>query len=354
MEVITLNTPSMQGEIAIGTGVLQSRLPKLLKGQKNFALIDENVISWHYDLLSQYFKSEEIFILPSGEQSKSFQKLGKILGAMEKQGLHRNSKLFAVGGGVVGDIGGLAAALYMRGISCVQIPTTLLAQVDSSVGGKTAVNMGGVKNIVGAFYQPNEVLVDPIFLETLPEREIKCGLGEVVKYAALSEEIFAALDGKTADELADKTFLSSLVSPCIAHKARVVEIDEKETGERKSLNVGHTTGHAIEPTSGLSHGECVLIGMLIETKIAIEQGVCEKAYGERLLKIIQTALSVSPQSGYNVSRAAALAYKAATDKKNKDDGKIVMALPQSLGKWCSYAMDFAEYKTAVSRAVKGE
>ena len=354
MEVITLNTPSMQGEIAIGTGVLQSRLPKLLKGQKNFALIDENVISWHYDLLSQYFKSEEIFILPSGEQSKSFQKLGKILGAMEKQGLHRNSKLFAVGGGVVGDIGGLAAALYMRGISCVQIPTTLLAQVDSSVGGKTAVNMGGVKNIVGAFYQPKEVLVDPIFLETLPEREIKCGLGEVVKYAALSEEIFAALDGKTADELADKTFLSSLVSPCIAHKARVVEIDEKETGERKSLNVGHTTGHAIEPTSGLSHGECVLIGMLIETKIAINEGICERVYGESLLQIIRTALAVTPHNEYSLQRAVALANKAKADKKNKDDGKIVMALPQSLGKWCSYAMDFAEYKTAVSRAVKGE
>ena len=163
MEVITLNTPSMQGKITIGAGVLQSRLPALLQGQKNFALIDENVISWHYDLLSQYFKSEEIFILPSGEQSKSFQKLGKILGAMEKQGLHRNSRLFAVGGGVVGDIGGLAAALYMRGISCVQIPTTLLAQVDSSVGGKTAVNMGGVKNVVARFINRLKCLSTPCF-----------------------------------------------------------------------------------------------------------------------------------------------------------------------------------------------
>lgn len=349
MKEVLVNTPSMQGKITVGENVLKTRLSALTKGQKNFALIDENVISWHYDLLSEYFTPEEIFILPSGEKSKTFQKLGKILGAMSAQGLHRSSTLFAVGGGVVGDIGGLAAALYMRGISCVQIPTTLLAQVDSSVGGKTAVNMGGVKNIVGAFYQPREVLVDSVFLQTLPEREIKCGLGEIVKYAALNEEIFYTLENKSAEEMTDKTFLSSLVVPCIAHKARVVEADEKETGERKSLNVGHTTGHAIEPTSGLSHGECVLIGMLIETQIAIDEGICERAYGERLLKIVRTALSVTPQNEYSLKRAVALAKKAKADKKNKDDGKIVMALPKSLGEWTSYAMDFDAYKSALAR-----
>lgn len=352
MEEVTVRTPSMHGKITIGSGVLEGRLAALTAGQRNFALVDENVLSWHYDRLSAYFQPSEIFVLPSGEKSKSFQKLGKILGAMSACGLHRSSRLFAIGGGVVGDIGGLAAALYMRGISCVQIPTTLLAQVDSSVGGKTAVNMHGVKNIVGAFYQPCEVLADDAFLSTLPDREIKCGLGEIVKYAALNGEIFDALYGKSTAELSDRAFLASLVPLCVRHKARVVEADERENGERKSLNVGHTTGHAIEPTSGLSHGECVLLGMLLETRIAIDEGVCDADYGEKLLSIVRSALAVEPQNAFPLRKAAALAAKAKSDKKNADDGKIVTALPKGYGQWTTYAMPFEEYKRALSRVAE--
>jgi 3-dehydroquinate synthase len=162
-------------EIYIGEDVVDTRLPLLTKTQKNFVVTDSNVYALYSDFFKKYFPNTELFVLPAGEENKTFQSLNAILLKMAEAGLHRTSRLFAVGGGVVGDIAGLAAALFMRGISCVQIPTTLLSQVDSSVGGKTAVDLGGVKHVIGAFYQPCEVLVDPCFLRTLPPREIKCG-----------------------------------------------------------------------------------------------------------------------------------------------------------------------------------
>ena len=198
-----------------------ARLPKLTSGQKNFVVTDSNVYALYTEWFETWFSGAEIFVLEAGEENKNFQSLYSILEKMTEVGLHRSSRLFAVGGGVVGDIGGLAAALYMRGISCVQIPTTLLSQIDSSVGGKTAVDLGGVKNVVGAFYQPCEVLVDPTFLRTLPAREIKCGVGEMVKYAALNGEIFDALQNNLS-RLNDLEFLTELIVACIRHKARVV------------------------------------------------------------------------------------------------------------------------------------
>ena len=289
--------------------------------------------------------------MPAGEENKTFQSLYAILEKMAAAGLHRNSRLFAVGGGVVGDIGGLAAALYMRGISCVQIPTTLLAQVDSSVGGKTAVDLGGVKNIVGAFYQPCEVLVDPTFLKTLPPREIKCGVGEIVKYAALSGEIFDILESN-ADKLTDLAFLSELIVACIQHKANVVQADEKESGERRSLNVGHTTGHAIELTSGLSHGESVLYGMLFETRMAVSAGVCEREYGQRLIALTEKAIGLAPQAAVDFSGIGNSAEKARADKKNSGDGKIKMAVAKAKGEWTMFALSFEEYRAALIKEAK--
>ena len=351
MEIITLKTPSMEGKIYVGADAIEARLPVLTTGQKNFVVTDSNVFALYREWLKKHFADAEIFVLSAGEENKNFQSLYEILSAMTKAGLHRNSRLFAVGGGVVGDIGGLAAALYMRGISCVQIPTTLLSQVDSSVGGKTAVDLGGVKNIVGAFYQPCEVLVDPTFLDTLPARELKCGLGEIVKYAALNGEIFDVLEQNVA-RLSEKTFLTELITACIAHKAGVVERDEKESGERRSLNVGHTTGHAIELTSGLSHGESVLYGMLYETRIAIAQGVCEPAYGEKLLKIITQAIALAPAEKLDLSHIEKDAEKAKSDKKNADDGKIKMAVAKSKNEWTMLAMPFEEYRAALLAAVR--
>ena len=351
MRLISLKTSSMEGKIYVGEDVIETRLPILTQGQKNFVVADENVYALYPDFFKKYFSNAEIYVLRSGEEYKNFQSLYEILQKMAGAGMHRTSRLFAVGGGVLGDIGGLAAALYMRGISCVQIPTTLLAQVDSSVGGKTAVDLGGVKNIVGAFYQPCEVLVDPTFLKTLPIREIKCGVGEIVKYAALSGDIFDLLK-ENIDKLEDLTFLTTLITACIAYKAHVVEVDEKELGERRSLNVGHTTGHAIELAHNFSHGEGVLYGMIFETKIAMEKGVCDKEYGEKLLKIVEKALELTPIQTVDFSNIGEEAQKARSDKKNTDDGMIKLAIPKEKTAWTMLSLPFDEYRALLIRLAK--
>ena len=351
MKTITLKTPSMGGKIYVGEDVIENRLPILTKGQKNFMITDSNVYALYKNWFERYFPSMEIFVLTAGEENKNFHSLYAILEKMAGAGLRRNDRLFAVGGGVVGDIGGLAAALYMRGISCVQIPTTLLAQVDSSVGGKTAVDLGGVKNVVGAFYQPCEVLIDPTFLKTLSLREIKCGVGEIVKYCALNREIFECVESEKS-RLGDLEFLQTLIYPCVLHKARVVERDEKESGERRSLNVGHTTGHAIEISNHLSHGESVLYGMYLETKLAMERGMCEMSYGERLLSIIESALAIFPKTKVNFSRIGEDAQKARLDKKNVDNEKIVVTAAKSLGEWGIISLPFKEYQSGLERLVK--
>ena len=341
----------MKGKIYLGEEVIENRLPALKEGKKCFVVTDSNVYALYSTWFQRWFEGAEIYVLPAGEENKNFHSLYAILEKMTVAGMRRTSRLFAVGGGVVGDIGGLAAALYMRGISCVQIPTTLLAQVDSSVGGKTAVDLGGVKNVVGAFYQPCEVLVNPAFLKTLPERELKCGLGEIVKYAALSGEIFDMLENNVSS-FGDVKYLTGLISACIRHKAKVVEMDEKESGERRSLNVGHTTGHAIELTSGRSHGECVLYGMLLETRMAIEVGVCEREYGERLLALVQSAIQLSPYEAMDFSRIAESAEKARSDKKNTEDGLIQMAVAKTKNEWTMLSLPFEEYRAALVRAAK--
>ena len=351
MELITLKTPTMEGKIHLGTDVIEKRLPTLTAGKKCFVVTDSNVYALYPEWFKRYFANADIFVLPAGEENKNFQSLYAILEKMTVAGMRRTSRLFAVGGGVVGDIGGLAAALYMRGISCVQIPTTLLAQIDSSVGGKTAVDLGGVKNVVGEFYQPEEVLVDPTFLQTLPKRELKCGLGEMIKYAALSGEIFDLLEGNEA-KWGDINYLTGLIEACIRHKAKVVEADEKERGERRSLNVGHTTGHAIELTSGLSHGESVLYGMWFETQIAIDKGVCEREYGEKLLTLIDSAIQISPREKVDFSGIADSASKARSDKKNTEDGRIQMAVAKVKNEWCMLVLPFEEYREALVKAVK--
>lgn len=352
MQEICLKTPSMQGQIVIGEGGIEKYLPSLVNKGKSFVLTDSNVYALYGDFFEKYFSGAEVFVLPAGEENKNFFYLYEILAKMVEAGLLRTSTLFAVGGGVVGDVGGLCAALFMRGITCIQIPTTLLSQVDSSVGGKTAVDVCRVKNVVGAFYQPQKVLIEPSFLKTLPPREIKCGVGEIVKYAALSKEIFALLEN-SADKLDNLEFLTTLIAACVKHKAGVVERDEKESGERRSLNVGHTTGHAIELVYNLSHGESVLYGMALETQMAIACGVCEKEYGERLLKIIKKALALSPCEKIDVKDATKYAPKAKADKKNTDDGKIKMAVAKSLGEWTMLALSYEEYVKGLCKAADG-
>lgn len=224
------------------------------------------------------------FVFPHGEKSKSLNTYGELLEFMCDSHVRRSDMIVALGGGVVGDLAGFAAATYQRGITFIQIPTTLLAAVDSSVGGKTAVDLTNGKNQVGAFYQPRLVICDTDTLSTLPPEEYACGCGEIIKYAVLeSEEFF--------DELLQKpvcTQYEHVISTCVKMKKAYVENDEFDTGLRMKLNLGHTFGHAVEACSGYSilHGQAVAMGMAAVTKAASEMGLCSKETLVRLLEIL--------------------------------------------------------------------
>jgi len=213
--------------------------------------------------------------VPAGEQSKSLTVAGELIAKMAAAGFTRGDGLIALGGGVVGDLGGVVASLYMRGISFIQIATSLTAQVDSSVGGKTAVNLGDTKNIAGTFYQPDLVLVDSTYLNTLTDRDLVEGYGEVVKTSALDSQEFFDFTG-TIQSIQDiRMHAQKLSQLAIAYKAKIVMHDEKESGQRQYLNFGHTIGHAIELLAhgNLRHGEAVAIGMIAMTERMARDGV---------------------------------------------------------------------------------
>ncbi len=310
----------------------------------SFVFTDTNVLALYEKKIRKKFPRTRIFAMDAGEEFKTPQTLCALLKEMTQAGLHRNDTLVCVGGGVVGDIGGLASALYMRGIDCVQVPTTLLAQVDSSVGGKTAVDFEGVKNLVGAFKQPFRVVVDCEFLTTLPAREIRCGIGEIVKHSALNGTLFDRLVANRA-KLFDLDFLAEIVPDNLAIKADVVQRDPRETGLRKFLNVGHTTGHALELTGGmLSHGEYVLLGLLYEIEIAKKHLKCDEAYLRVLRNLAVKALGTVPES--NAAEAAQLAR---LDKKNSASEKIMLAVPVAKGTCELLELPFAQYKRELKR-----
>jgi len=232
-------------------------------------------------------------LLPDGEGYKNSATLNLIYDALVDASLDRGSFILALGGGVIGDMAGFAAASYLRGIAFVQIPTTLLAQVDSSVGGKTGINHPKGKNLIGAFYQPKAVLIDVATLDTLPEREYLSGLGEIVKYGAvLDAEFFSFLEENTALLLfRDKDALIHAVSRSCAIKAAVVASDEREGGVRAVLNYGHTLGHAVETLTGYTrylHGEAVAIGMVQAARISQHFGFCSQADRDRIEALIAT------------------------------------------------------------------
>lgn len=342
MREIIISTPSVNSKITCGRDAFDKFLPEV-EGKKIFVVTDSNVNKLYGGLIGKSFSGAPVCVIPAGEKSKNYNRLKIILKTMLNCGLTRSSIVIAFGGGVVGDIAGLAASLYMRGIKIVQIPTTLLSQVDSSVGGKTAVDFGGVKNAVGTFYQPYRVIVDPMFLQTLPAREIRCGLGEIIKYAALDSAIYKMLED--AENLFDLNFLESVVAPCIEYKAKVVKEDEKETsGARKALNLGHTTGHAFELYyKRKSHGEFVLIGMYYELYIALKEGVVEKEYAESLIKLIKKVVKIP-----SYADAATAAMKAKYDKKNTEQSKISMLVPVSEGKFTEITLPYERYEKLIS------
>ncbi len=238
-----------------------------LTADKSVFVVSDSTVALTYGSLWQNAKH---YIVPSGEDSKSLDTFGRVASAMLDCGCNRQSTVVAIGGGVVGDLAGFVAATYMRGVRWINIPTTLLAQVDSSVGGKTAVDLGDYKNIIGAFHLPEKVLVSTHFLYTLPDREWLCGVGEIVKTAFLNRKVYEILDGSPEKLLErDETTLTACVKECIEYKRELTARDLYEFGPRKALNVGHTIGHALEKTDRhrCSHGEYVLMGMEIESFI---------------------------------------------------------------------------------------
>jgi 3-dehydroquinate synthase len=252
--------------VDVGAGIVARAADRPQGWSRTFVLTDANVARLHGAALAAIPRAS-VHAVPPGEDSKSFRELERVLDALVAAGCDRASGLVAFGGGVVGDLGGLAAALYHRGIACVQVPTTLLAMVDSSVGGKTAVNLAAGKNLAGAFHQPDEVVADVRFLVTLPDDEYRSGLGEVVKTAVLDGDLFHRLRAQPA-RLArrDEAELVDVVAACVRRKALVVASDPREQGARKLLNLGHTFAHAIEHVAGygrIPHGIAVATGILL-------------------------------------------------------------------------------------------
>lgn len=340
MESITISTQSTKSVITCGNGAFE-QFAKSFKGGNTFIVTDNNVFELYGNIIKNSFPNAGMYVIKSGEKNKNYNVLLAVLRSMISFGLTRASNVIAFGGGVVGDLTGLAASLYMRGVNLVQIPTTLLSQVDSSVGGKTAVDLCGVKNVIGSFYQPSQVVVDPIFLRTLPRRELRCGLGEIVKYGVLNADIYKIIK-ENADNLFDYDFLEKVTAPCIRHKAEVVANDEHDLGgERKALNLGHTTGHAFELYyKRKSHGEFVLIGAYYELFIAVNKGICDKTYADELRAVIKTVIKNIPA----YTDASAAKY----DKKNAEQSKISLIVPKSKGEWTEITLDIDEYLRQIS------
>lgn len=261
-------------DIVVERGALQEAGKYFNLQRRVLIVTDSGVPKAYAETVAKQCKTPVICTVEQGEGSKSLDVFGSLLQKMLENGFSRKDCVVAVGGGVVGDLSGFTASTYMRGIDFYNIPTTLLSQIDSSIGGKTAVNLGNVKNIVGAFYQPKKVLIDSELLKTLPERQISNGLAEAVKMALTSDKnLFELIENKDISENIDEIIIGSLNI-----KKSVVEQDEKESGLRKILNFGHTIGHGIESSENLEelyHGECVALGLIPMCDVKIRVRVIE-------------------------------------------------------------------------------
>ena len=306
-----------------------------LAGNDVLVVSDENVAPLYLERFCATLVDRRIetLVLPAGEATKTLARFGEIMDRLTAAGFNRDATLIALGGGVIGDLAGFAAACYQRGIAYVQVPTTLLAQVDSSVGGKTAVNHPRGKNLIGAFHQPRTVLADVGCLETLTDREYRAGLAEVVKYGAGLDAVFFGWLEANAAALAarDPAVLVRTVRRCCELKAEVVAADEREAGRRALLNLGHTFGHAIENAQGYGewlHGEAVAAGMAMAAELSVAMGRLDKAAAARLGELLEAlGLPVAPPA-VGADRLAALMR---LDKKVAA-GRIRFVLFDGLGR----------------------
>lgn len=282
---IDVKSSSGTYSFSVGSSILEEKISALKQKEEFdtcFILVDENVWKHHSTRIKDLFDSLDVRyihqIIPSGEESKTIHQWSKLMDFLLQSGVRRNTPLFAIGGGVTGDLAGFVAASALRGIPLIHIPTTLLAMVDSSIGGKTGFNHSTGKNLVGAFYQPLEVIADLNFLATLPTREWRNGLSEVLKYGAIKDHSIFEASGIFRDDDVLKNYpeeLKELIQKCAQIKADIVAADEFESGTRAYLNFGHTFAHALEKVSDfnlLNHGEAVYLGMLAAVTLSNETG----------------------------------------------------------------------------------
>lgn len=328
--------------IHVGSGIL-GRLGSLLAAagrRRAVMIVDEAVVEPHatavVDGMEQAGLASDLLTVPAGEASKSLAEAGRLWEALAQRGVDRQTVIVALGGGVVGDLAGFVAAGFARGIPCWQLPTTLVAQVDSAIGGKTGINLAAGKNLVGAFWQPQGVLADIDTLATLPGREFTSGLAEVVKYGMiLDAEFFAWLESNTTAIVArEPAAIVEVVHRSAALKAYVVERDEREqTGLRACLNYGHTFAHAFETATGygtLLHGEAVSLGMVAAARLACALGRIDESVADRQLRLLeQLDLPVSTETLTGISDDHLLAIMA-RDKKTLH-GQLRFVLPDRIG-----------------------
>lgn len=310
---VQMNLKENGYDIVVERGILKKAGELLNLNRRVLVLTDSLVPSEYAKTVAKQCKDAVICTVESGEVSKSFETLSKLMQTMLENGFSRKDCVVAVGGGVVGDLAGFAASIYMRGVDFYNIPTTLLSQIDSSIGGKTAVNFRGIKNIVGSFYQPKKVLIDSDLLKTLPERQISNGFAEAVKMALTSDKkLFEIIENEDIFENIDEIIIRSLNI-----KKSVVEQDEKETGLRKILNFGHTVGHGIEVTmeEHLYHGECVALGLI---------PMCGENIRQRVIKVLKKCnLYREPSFNWEEIKNA-----ISHDKKANGDSISVTVVPE--------------------------
>ncbi len=340
METVHVNLGPRSYDIEIGSGNLKN-VARFCDAEQDDAhaviITDSNVDELYCepigDALQEAGAQVDILVVDAGEQSKSPEVAADLWEQLLDQGADRKTVVIALGGGVVGDLAGFVAATFSRGLRFVQVPTTLLAQVDSSVGGKVGVNLPGGKNMVGAFWQPRGVVIDVAVLESLPEREFRAGLAEVVKYGVIQEAEFFAYLEKNVEAInkRDAAVLTYIVKRCCRLKADVVEQDEREeTGLRSILNYGHTFGHAFDAGTGyevLLHGEGVAIGMMCAARLAERLGRVDAGFVERQRKLLEAFRMPLDVPDVERDELIELMYR---DKKT-ERGKLRFVLPTRLG-----------------------
>ena len=335
--IIRMELGEASYDIVLERGCLKRAGELLNLDRKVLILTDEGVPAQYAQTVAERCREPHIYTVQQGEGSKSFAVLEAILTKMMELGFTRGDCVCSVGGGVVGDLGGLAAACCMRGIDFDNIPTTMLSQVHSSIGGKTAVNLGGVKNIVGAFWQPKKVLIDPDTLDTLSERQKSSGLAEAVKAGLIADPVLFAMFEDYAAGGAPLD-LEKVIAASLMVKKKVVEEDERESGVRKILNFGHTIGHGIESVTGLLHGECVAMGMI---------PMCSPAVRSRLVPVLG-ALHLPARVHADPEEV----YKAVLHDKKMGDGFVCIVSVDTVGSYTIQKVDPAVLRYGIEVVVR--